>query len=415
MGGSLQYSPALIFARPTPQATWLGPSRQSALEGLLSGAPVRLLIGPRSSGKTTLLARLELDLAPSVTVLRARGPLSSAGRLLTSLLQSANLSPWELSATELRNLLTVFVQQRRAQGKRVMVLLDDAHTLCGEASEEVARLSAWRVEGAQALELVLAGATTLAERAAGQWLARAPDGVAVVKLPAATPAEIGAYIDWRLAQFDLDGIITPIAGQLIGRLSGGRMASADLLCQMSLLLLRRHGLERADARIVRQAMAALAARREHQWALVAGPESAEPSAPSAPARIPEGRLLVSRDGRLLKRLRLKPRLLIGRSEHNDLWLPSPYLGRHHAAIIGTPDGYYVVDLHSLNGVEVNGRRTLRATLTDQDVVTIGPFTLKVQLPEWLAAGSPLPAADSLADTAAMPIQSTPPIPLVRVK
>jgi hypothetical protein len=41
-------------------------------------------------------------------------------------------------------------------------------------------------------------------------------------------------------------------------------------------------------------------------------------------------------------------------------------------------------------------------LCDQDLLAVGPFRLKVQIPEWLAQGSPLPEAESLADTAVMP-------------
>ncbi len=41
-------------------------------------------------------------------------------------------------------------------------------------------------------------------------------------------------------------------------------------------------------------------------------------------------------------------------------------------------------------------------LCDQDVLTIGPFRMKVQIPEWLAHGNPLPESGSLAATALMP-------------
>jgi hypothetical protein len=41
-------------------------------------------------------------------------------------------------------------------------------------------------------------------------------------------------------------------------------------------------------------------------------------------------------------------------------------------------------------------------LCDQDLLAVGPFRLKVQIPEWLAQGDPLPEVESLADTAVMP-------------
>jgi hypothetical protein len=56
----------------------------------------------------------------------------------------------------------------------------------------------------------------------------------------------------------------------------------------------------------------------------------------------------------------------------------------------------------VNGLLLNGRQVERAILCDQDVLTIGPFRMKVQIPEWLAHGNPLPSAESLSDTAVMP-------------
>jgi pSer/pThr/pTyr-binding forkhead associated (FHA) protein len=117
---------------------------------------------------------------------------------------------------------------------------------------------------------------------------------------------------------------------------------------------------------------------------------------------PQGYLLISRDGKVFTRVTLGQRTLVGRSEHNDVCLPSPYLSRHHSLIVGTPQGYYVVDLNSANGLLINGRQVERAILCDQDVLTIGPFRMKVQIPEWLASGNPLPLAESLSDTALMP-------------
>jgi len=119
------------------------------------------------------------------------------------------------------------------------------------------------------------------------------------------------------------------------------------------------------------------------------------------ARLP----LITRDGKVLSRVSLGQRTLLGRSEHNDLCLPSPYLSRHHAVIVGTPEGYYVVDLNSVNGVHLNGNPITRAILCDQDILSVGPFRLKVQIPEWLAHDNPLPAAESLVDTAVMPPQT----------
>jgi pSer/pThr/pTyr-binding forkhead associated (FHA) protein len=155
-------------------------------------------------------------------------------------------------------------------------------------------------------------------------------------------------------------------------------------------------------------VATLAARQGAKLDVERGPAEQLPDAP------PQAGLLVSRDGKVLSKVTLGQRTLVGRSEHNDICLPNAYLSRHHAAIVGTPEGYYLVDLNSANGVTLNGRRIERAVLCDQDVLTIGPFRLKIQIPESLVRGSPLPAAESLAETAVMP-QEAPESAIWRVK
>ena len=115
-------SPARVFARPTADQIWLGPAQQAALSQLSRPTRVRLLIGPPSCGKSSLLNHLVVRLATDAVVLHCRGPKEDATAVLASLLLGADLGPWELSEIEQRNLFTVFVQQRRSQGRRVVIV-----------------------------------------------------------------------------------------------------------------------------------------------------------------------------------------------------------------------------------------------------------------------------------------------------
>ncbi len=394
-------SPARVFARPTADEIWLGPAQQAALSQLSNPAHVRVLVGPSSSGKTSVLQHLGSRLHENPVALHCRGPKADAAAVLTSLLLSADLAPWDLSEIEQRNLLTVFVQQRRLQNRGVLLVVDDAHNLQAGALEELERLSTFKLDKKPALELLLAGPAPVAKH----WQnARARLGIGDVLvhvLEAASHDELVDYLEWRLARFDMQRFTTPVALQMMARLSGGRYAAVDVLCQMSLLLLRQLNLDRVDARVVRHAMATLAARQGAKLELAPDRPSDVALSANAP---PQGHLLISRGGKTLARVTLGQRTLIGRSEHNDVCLPSPYLSRHHAVIVGTPEGYYLVDLNSSNGVLLNGQRIERTVLCDEDVLTVGPFRLKVQMPEWLAQESPLPDAASLSDTAVMPQQ-----------
>jgi hypothetical protein len=384
-----------VFARPTADEIWLGAPQRAALSQLSRRALVRVIVGPRSSGKTTLLAHLSARLYPNAVLLPCRGPKDGASAVLTSLLRSADLGPWELSEAEQRNLLTVFLQQRHSQHRRVLVLIDDAQGFKPAALEEIERLLAFKIDKKPALELLVAGPGAIVTHWQGVC-SRLSAGEALVHgLCSPSVEELTAYLDWRLGRFDMRRFITPTELQMIARLSGGRYAAADVLCQMSLLVLRRLKLDRADARVVRQAVASLVARRNARLETDPGSEQRLESPPP-------GFVVVSRGGKIISRVALGQRTLIGRSEHNDLCLPSPYLSRHHAVIVGTPEGYDLVDLNSVNGVLLNGQRVERTVLCDEDVLAIGPFQLKIQVPDWLTPDGPSAEDASLNDTAVLP-------------
>ena len=74
------------------------------------------------------------------------------------------------------------------------------------------------------------------------------------------------------------------------------------------------------------------------------------------------------------------RLVIGRSRECDVRLADPNVSRKHAEIRRDGPNFYVVDLDSTNGTEVNGRRARRARLEDGDTILLGSTELVFQRP-----------------------------------
>jgi hypothetical protein len=66
-----------------------------------------------------------------------------------------------------------------------------------------------------------------------------------------------------------------------------------------------------------------------------------------------------------------PRFVIGRSRECDLTVTDGNASRRHAEIVREGDSYFVVDLGSTNGTELNGKRVTREKLTDGDRITLG--------------------------------------------
>ena len=71
----------------------------------------------------------------------------------------------------------------------------------------------------------------------------------------------------------------------------------------------------------------------------------------------------------------KRRLVIGRSRECDVQLADANVSRRHAELRQEGASYWIVDLDSTNGLEVNGRRLKRSKLEDGDRLTLGSTEL----------------------------------------
>jgi hypothetical protein len=65
------------------------------------------------------------------------------------------------------------------------------------------------------------------------------------------------------------------------------------------------------------------------------------------------------------------RVVIGRSRDCDIQLTDSNVSRRHAELRQEGASYWIVDLGSTNGMEVNGKRVKRAKLRDGDTITLG--------------------------------------------
>jgi hypothetical protein len=72
------------------------------------------------------------------------------------------------------------------------------------------------------------------------------------------------------------------------------------------------------------------------------------------------------------------RVVIGRSKDCDVQLADPNASRRHAELRQEGSAYWLIDLDSTNGSNVNGRRTARAKLDSGDVITIGSTELRFE-------------------------------------
>ena len=72
--------------------------------------------------------------------------------------------------------------------------------------------------------------------------------------------------------------------------------------------------------------------------------------------------------------------VLGRSRDCDVTIDDPNVSRRHAEVRQENGSYWIVDLESTNGVEVNGSRVRRAELSDGDEIVLGTTEVAFERP-----------------------------------
>ena len=107
---------------------------------------------------------------------------------------------------------------------------------------------------------------------------------------------------------------------------------------------------------------------------------AEPPAPPT--------LFVTHEGETLDEIAFDlPRLLIGRSEHNDISINSRFVSRHHALLVRHGATTFLMDLNSTNGTFVNSQRVSNQVLMHDDIIMLGNHRIKFDDPHAVGRGA----------------------------
>ncbi len=77
--------------------------------------------------------------------------------------------------------------------------------------------------------------------------------------------------------------------------------------------------------------------------------------------------------------RFKSECRIGRTKTADIFLKDDTVSRNHALIVRKGEEYRIFDQNSANGVIVNGERVSEALLKNDDLISIGIFTLIIKI------------------------------------
>ncbi len=226
---------------PDPGCLYLSSKHERALTyleyGLMEDVGFILLTGEVGMGKTTLIRHILDRLASGILTAVIFNTKLSGEELLGLMLRSFDLTPEKDGKTAVLDTLYHFLIDRYAEGKRVLLVIDEAQNLPRETLEEVRMLSNLQSDEHMLLQIMLAGQPELRARLRRPELSSFAQRIAVqYHLSPLTSDELKAYIGYRLEQAGgKPDLFEPGAMDLICRISRGVPRTVNLLCDAALV------------------------------------------------------------------------------------------------------------------------------------------------------------------------------------
>jgi general secretion pathway protein A len=336
-----------------------------------------VVTGEIGSGKTTLIETFLRELQTDAVVAQVNQTQLSPTAFLQTVLVQYGFSPFKMKKPEVLATLNQFLTEQHANGRKAILIVDEAQNLSSKVLEEIRMLSGVETTKEKVLRIILAGQPELNDKLNSPELMQLAQRVRLrFHLTNLTQAEAVAYIDHRLEVAGASGrrIFSEDTYPTIYKFTGGVPRLINTLCDTSLL--SAFGRDR-DVVTAEDVDAAI---RELQWLeftsntnrlLALKMLHAAPPMNSDPSHV-VGRILVASAGKTLMERELKTgRLVVGRTPDNDLQIDSKFISRHHCHIVTQADSSLIEDLNSTNGIYVQSKRVRRHNLNDGDVVQVG--------------------------------------------
>lgn len=352
-----------------------------------------LLQGPSLSGKTTVIQNFVGSLPENTAVAVVDASHLNTTGLLEAILLQFGYVMEHGSITELLSMLRVFAIQQAVSHASPLLILENTHELNPVALRALCELAALRTRHNKcALKMVLVSERSLLSIMETPPMESIRNRVSHdfhLRPMTYREATDFLYHKLRIAGCSTPEFIFPTAVCIqLWRSSGGW---PGILNRLALLALAKA--ESLPATVDLVESPTLPEGTWHEGSLMdirAGTDN-KPEPPT---------LYVSFDGEVLQELSMeKPRLLIGRSTHNDISLPSKFVSQHHAMLVKNGDATILMDLNSTNGVCVNSKRVSNHFLTHDDIISIGHHRIKFVDPHTVNRDSS--NDDAFTDTAIM--------------
>lgn len=207
--------------------------------GLLSRAPVTLITGEIGSGKTTLVQAMLKEIDEGLTIGLISNAQGGRGELLQWILNAFGIDtrPEGGDYVRLFQRFQDFLLAEYAEGRRVVLIIDEAQNLSMEGLEEVRMLTNINANKDELIQLVLVGQPELRDIVRAPTMRQLAQRVAAsFHLNALDRPALGQYIKHRLTTVGGTGAeFTPEAIDMIHERTGGVPRLVNQLCDFAML------------------------------------------------------------------------------------------------------------------------------------------------------------------------------------
>jgi putative secretion ATPase (PEP-CTERM system associated) len=273
---------------PDPDYLYLSRIHREGLDALRYGIETRagfmVVTGDIGAGKTTLLQSLLRRLDERTITARLVNTTLDPRELLEAIALDFGLDTTGKSKPVLLRDLGQFLCEQRAQGRRPLLIIDEAQNLTAAALEEVRLLSNFETEKSKLLQILIVGQPNLRDLIAAPELEQFRQRVAVsYHLTPLDSPETAAYIAFRLrhAAIGEPPIFSTDASAVVHRRSRGVPRMINVICDAALVFGYAEDRRHIDRALIEEAVAELEASGILSSVASSGPVPSPPLTPSA--------------------------------------------------------------------------------------------------------------------------------------
>ena len=334
-----------------------------------------IVTGDIGSGKTTLLQSFLSELTDDVVYAVVSQTQLNTVEFLQAVLTEFGFKPFDKRKVELLDMLNMFLIEQYTNGKKVLLIVDEAQNLSSKVLEEIRLLSGIETHKEKVLRIILAGQPELRKTLDNPKLRQLLQRVRLrFHLGPLDRRELKEYIEHRLkvaGRTEPEPLFADDTYDEIHRFTGGVPRLINTLCDTALLCAFADAKTQVDSSDIDSAVEELG-WQEHPSTSGMYRQLSELSARTNAGREPVTQLEVRMDGRTVGVHQFPAgRVVVGRSPDNELYIKSKFVSRHHAQFVSDDSGCVVEDLNSTNGIFVDDQQVHSRRLQDGETVSLG--------------------------------------------